>query len=437
MNTMIEEKALKNSSKKNITKTIRKGISALRAALEVYMAVKKKDPVYIGMGMLSTYDALELLLTNKEKVPFKDRLTSAGLQRILVGMENFVYSAFIEMDLQYEIITDEGKESKKQIIRFNAGEVNVYFIIDNTFIRSMYCKDEDRFVDMFSKLLIEKLGQNISITIEEIDWQSFLKIDPMSIPLDTYISTIDEKGYYENIIKFREMNLNRSTLLYGPPGCGKTTYASRITKILKGRLVVLDAPALNHAASSNLQLDKVFKILSPTVVLFDDIDRIHARHLDLLLGTIENLNKYNGNGELIIMASVNKLSALPDAMKRPGRFDEILFFKYPDNKQREGIIRTYLSHFGKKLSYLNIKKLIDLTEKMTPAFIKEIVLQASILPFEKIPSIVEHIKEMQGIGEEDEPEGKGSEKPVATNNTKDKTCDEEVCANKPVCVAAN
>jgi len=95
---------------------------------------------------------------------------------------------------------------------------------------------------------------------------------------------------------------------------------------------------------------QIFRILSPDVVLFDDIDRVEERNLDKLLGIIEILNRYTGSGEIIIMGSINSLNKLPEAMRRPGRFDEIILFDYPTTKQRESIIRGYLKHFGTRLS---------------------------------------------------------------------------------------
>lgn len=399
----IYEKAESKKARTKTAKYIKKGISAARAALEVYIAIRRKDPIYAGMGLLSTYEALEMLFA-KEDTGYTEKLDKLGLKRILRDMERFVYSAFMEMDLQQQVIVDDSRETKNQIVRFDLGRDEVFFIIENSSLRAMYCKDEDYFIEVFSDLLVEKLGPNISVVAGMEGWVTYLKIQPVNIPLDVYVSTINEDEYYQTITKFRRMGLNRSSLLFGPPGCGKTTFASKVTNVLGGRLAIIDAPALNFAAEYGLPMEKIFRILSPTVVLFDDIDRIRERNLDMLLGTIESLNRYKGSGELIIMGSVNDLGALPDAMRRPGRFDEIILFDYPTEEQREKIIRGYLSHFGTRLSDDNVNKMVEITDKMTPAYIREVSLQATIIPFKKVPPIVEHMRKMQGCCDDEEEE---------------------------------
>ena len=385
------------------TKIIRKSIAAARAAVEVYIAIKKKDPLYVGMGLMSTYEALEMLFA-KEDCGFEVKLKKLGLIPILRGMERFVFSAFTEIDLPQHVVDDKSKESKNQIVRFDMGKDDVFFIIEGSSVTGMYCKDEDYFIEVFSNLLVEKLGQNISVMAGRDGWTSYLKIQSIKIPLEVYVSTVDEKEYYKTITDFRKLGLNRSSLLFGPPGCGKTSFAAKVTEVLGRRLVIIDAPALNFAAEYGLPMEKIFRILSPTVVLFDDIDRIEDRHLDMLLGTIEGLNRYKGSGELIIIGSVNNLSALPAAMRRPGRFDEIILFDYPTEEQREEIIKGYLTLFGTRLANDYVDKMVKLTDKMTPAYIREIALQASIVSFEKIPSIIEHMKKMQGIDNNEEEE---------------------------------
>jgi adenylate kinase family enzyme len=399
----IYKKITGNGKANKTTRIIRKSITAARAAVEVYIAIKKKDPMYVGMSLMSTYEALEMLFA-KEDSGFAEKLEGLGLKPILRGMERFVFSAFAEMELPQHIVADKSKEAKNQIVRFDMGADDVFFIIESNTLREMYCKDEDYFIKVFSNLLIKKLGQNISVMAGREDWSTYLKIQSVNIPLDVYVSTIDEKEYYRTIMAFRKRGLNRSSLLFGPPGCGKTSFAAKVTSVLGGRLAIIDAPALNFAAEYGLPMEKIFRILSPTVVLFDDIDKIADRHLDMLLGTIESLNRYKGSGELIIIGSVNDLSALPAAMRRPGRFDEIILFDYPTRIQREEIIKGYLSFFGTRLANDYVDKMVELTKKLTPAYIREIALQASIVPFEKIPSIIEHTKKMQGVGDKDDKE---------------------------------
>jgi hypothetical protein len=411
-------KKLKNFDAEKTKKFIHKVVSAARAGLEIYIAVKRKDPIYVGTALLSTYSALENML-HKEDPDIYKKLVDMGLKPILNDMEKLVYFSLMEMGVPYHTwYNSKTSNNERSILEFNLEGYKGYFVINSGMIRGLYAEDEDEFIGVFSKLIEKHMGPNITVTVGVEGWSTFIRIMEIEIPLSTYMSTIDIDEHYDTIMKFREKKLNRSSLLFGPPGCGKTTYAAKMASMMGGRLVVLDAPALNFMSEYGLPINKIFRALSPTVVLFDDIDRLASRGLDMMLGTIEAINRYKGSGEIVIMGSVNCLSALPPAMRRPGRFDEIVVFDKPSDDQRRVIIRAYMEELGTRLSDANVDVMVAETEGMTPAYIKEVVQQADVKSFEKIPAIIAHMKRMMGGDEEED----GRAVPEGGNGVNDAPC---------------
>lgn len=412
-----KKKFFNREDRESVKKTARKVISAARAGLELYFAAKKKDPITLGLGLLSTYDALENILA-KEGETLHQKITSMGYVDVVRGMEKLVFSTLVDLHIPYEVkLSERGDGENNKALMFDICGTKIYVLIEGTYIAGIYAKDEDLFVDAFSKLLSSKLGSIVAINVYNENWSAHIKLSSTEIPLETYVSTIDEKQYCDNIRKFRAMGLNRSSLLFGNPGCGKTTFAAKIAKNLEGRLVIIDAQALNQASRQGWSLifQKILRLLSPTVILFDDIDRLGEEELGFLLSMIENLNKFKDSGEIIIMASINDLTQLPDAMKRPGRFDEIIVFEDPNYDQRKTILLTYLDHFKMRLANMYVDEMAALTEGLSPAYLKEIAQQATVASYERIPKIIVHMKTMLGIDvdtDEDDDEDYCDEDPV-------------------------
>ena len=161
----------------------------------------------------------------------------------------------------------------------------------------------------------------------------------------------------------------RGVLLVGPPGTGKT---------LLGRAVAgeADVPFYNISASEFVEmfvgvgasrvrtLFEQAKATEPAIVFIDELDAV-GRRRGAGIGTVndereQTLNQllvemdgFDVNHEVIILAATNRPDVLDPAILRPGRFDRQVNVALPDRKGREGILQIHARP-------LNLAKDVDL-----------------------------------------------------------------------------
>lgn len=220
------------------------------------------------------------------------------------------------------------------------------------------------------------------------------KVELSSVPMsnDSYIKSnvFDEDEIVDSVNKFFKKNLNRSMLFFGPPGTGKSTLAVRIANRLDGKILIINGKSLSNKTSS--LIFQVISIIDPVVILFDDLDRFKG--INSLLGEVENMNKINSGRSKLIIATINDISMIPSAMRRPGRFDQTIEFLPPNEKIRLEVLLSYAKQFKTKLTKSQLVLLTKITEGMTQAYLKEVILRADVIGIDKI---VEHIEQMKRI----------------------------------------
>jgi transitional endoplasmic reticulum ATPase len=177
-------------------------------------------------------------------------------------------------------------------------------------------------------------------------------------------------------------------LMYGPPGCGKT-YLARATAgevqasfISVGLHDVLDM----YIGQSEQNLHKIFETArhkAPCVLFFDEIDALGANRADMrhnamrqvinqLLAEMDGVD--TSNEGVLILAATNTPWYVDAALRRPGRFDRVLFVPPPDQPAREAILRIHLK--DKPLQALDFLRLARETRDFSGADLRGLVDRA-------------------------------------------------------------
>lgn len=165
--------------------------------------------------------------------------------------------------------------------------------------------------------------------------------------------------FLKNPKKYSEMGarIPKGVLLMGPPGTGKTLLAKAVAgeagvpffSISGSDFVEL---YVGVGASRVRDLFETAKKNAPAIVFIDEIDAV-GRHRGAGLGgghdereqtlnqLLVEMDGFEGNEGVIVIAATNRRDILDPALLRPGRFDRQITVSYPDIKGREDILKVH------------------------------------------------------------------------------------------------
>ncbi|KAI1779768.1 AAA-domain-containing protein [Hypoxylon cercidicola] len=143
----------------------------------------------------------------------------------------------------------------------------------------------------------------------------------------------------------------KGVLLYGPPGCSKTMTAQAMaTESDFNFFAVKGGELLNmYVGETERSIRNLFKRAreaSPSIIFFDEFDSIAGSRsgpsggssgVQALTTLLTEMDGFERIGEVFVLAATNKPELLDSALRRPGRFDELIYVPLPDAAAREAI----------------------------------------------------------------------------------------------------
>ncbi len=233
-------------------------------------------------------------------------------------------------------------------------------------------------------------------------------IDPRNkVTFDDVAGADEEKAELQEIVdllkepqKYQDIGakIPKGVLLVGPPGNGKTLLA----KAVAGEAGV---PFFSISGSDFLELyvgvgaarvrdlfDQAKKS-APSIIFIDEIDAVgrrrgaglgggHDEREQTLNQLLVEMDGFNQNTSVIVMAATNRRDVLDPALLRPGRFDRQVYVNYPDIKGREEILKVHAKN--KPLAPdVDFKAVAGSTAGFTGADLANLINEAALLAVKK------------------------------------------------------
>ena len=202
--------------------------------------------------------------------------------------------------------------------------------------------------------------------------------------------------FLKNPKKFSELGakIPKGVLLVGPPGTGKTLFARAVAGEANVPFFSISGSDfvemfVGVGASRVRDLFAMAKKSMPCIVFIDEIDAV-GRHRGAGLGggndereqtlnqLLVQMDGFDANEGIIIMAATNRADILDPALMRPGRFDRQIYVNIPDVRGREAILKVHARN--KPLAKdVNFKVLARMTAGFSGADLSNLLNEAAIL----------------------------------------------------------
>ena len=215
--------------------------------------------------------------------------------------------------------------------------------------------------------------------------------------IDEVVDELEEvKDFLANPAKYQSMGAKvpRGVLLVGPPGCGKTLLAKAVAGEAGVPFFSISGSDfvemfVGVGASRVRDLFAQAKEAAPSIIFIDEIDAVgrqrgtgmgggHDEREQTLNQLLVEMDGFEENESVILIAATNRVDILDPALLRPGRFDRQITVTSPDKKGREQILKVHSK--GKPLaSGIDLSRVAQLTSGFTGADLANLMNEAALL----------------------------------------------------------
>ena len=199
-------------------------------------------------------------------------------------------------------------------------------------------------------------GSKARVYVKSSDGIKFSDVEGVDEAEESLQEIVD---YLHDPAKYREIGaqMPKGVLLVGPPGTGKTMLAKAVAGEADVPFFSISGSEfvemfVGMGASKVRDLFKQAKEKSPCIVFIDEIDAIGQKRNSGAMGgndereqtlnqLLTEMDGFEGNSGVMILAATNRPESLDPALTRPGRFDRRVPVELPDLQGREAILKVH------------------------------------------------------------------------------------------------
>lgn len=196
-------------------------------------------------------------------------------------------------------------------------------------------------------------NSNIKAIKSKTKFADIAGIDSIKEELTEIIDFLNNPNKYR---KF-DVKLPRGVLLVGPPGVGKTMLASALANEAKVPFFYQNGASfveiyVGMGAKKVRELFETACKHAPSIIFIDEIDAVgksrggnrNDEREATLNQLLTQMDGFDNNSNVIVIAATNKIDDIDEALLRPGRFDRRIFVDLPTKADRLKILDIYLKN---------------------------------------------------------------------------------------------